>query len=77
MSGATALSTATNGGTVELDLQCARCGSPDVGSVTRMARAKLLAVDASEGELAQTIADYLQAREGAGQLIFETGRTRR
>jgi hypothetical protein len=36
----------------------------------------VLAVDASDGEAAQTIADYLQAREGAGQLIFETGRTR-
>jgi hypothetical protein len=53
----------------ELELQ--------LGALLEWHGAKLLAVDASDGELAQTIADYLQAREGAGQLTFETGRTRR
>jgi hypothetical protein len=53
----------------ELELQ--------LGALLEWHGAKLLAVDASDGEVAQTIADYLQAGEGAGQLIFETGRTRR
>lgn len=53
----------------ELELQ--------LGALLEWHGANLLAVDASDGEVAQTIADYLQAREGAGQLIFETGRTRR
>jgi hypothetical protein len=53
----------------ELELQ--------LGALLEWHGANLLAVDSSDGELAQTIADYLQARERAGQLIFETGRTRR
>jgi hypothetical protein len=53
--------------TAELELQ--------LGALLEWYGANLLAVDASDGDVAQTIADYLQAREGAGQLVFETGRT--
>ena len=50
----------------ELELQ--------LGALLKWHGAKLLAVDAEDGELAQKVADYLQARENAGELIYETGR---
>jgi hypothetical protein len=37
--------------------------------------AKLLALDTADSEQAQVVANYLQARENAGQLTYETGRT--
>jgi hypothetical protein len=37
--------------------------------------ADLSAVDAADGEHAQLIAGHLAEREGAGRLMFETGRS--
>lgn len=51
----------------ELELQ--------LGALLEWHGANLLAVDAADHDVAETIADYLQARENAGQLVFETGRT--
>ena len=65
MSGATALSTATNRGTSSWTCNAPAVAVPTLGALLEWPGAKLLAVDASDGELAQTIADYVQAREGA------------
>ncbi|MCW2559889.1 MAG: transcriptional regulator, GntR family [Mycobacterium sp.] len=40
-----------------------------MGALLEWHGSNLLAVDASNGEVAQTIADYLQAREGAGSQL--------
>jgi hypothetical protein len=47
----------------------------ELGALLEWHGADLLAVDAEDGVAAQTIADYLQARENAGEITYETGKT--
>ncbi|HTI76043.1 MAG TPA: DUF4265 domain-containing protein [Mycobacterium sp.] len=46
----------------------------ELGALLEWHGSSLLAVDAENGEVAQKVADYLQARETAGELTYETGR---
>lgn len=46
-----------------------------LGALTEWSSPNLLGVDASDEDHAQVIADFLDEREKAGQLIYETGRT--
>ena len=45
-----------------------------LGALVEWSSVNLLAVDATDPEHAQKVADFLQAREDLGQLIYETGR---
>ena len=45
------------------------------GALLEWSSANLLAVDAADEANAQRIADYLAEQEGAGRLMFETGRS--
>lgn len=47
----------------------------EMGAVLEWSSRSLLAVDALDDEHAQRIADFLQAREDLGQLLYETGRS--
>jgi hypothetical protein len=47
----------------------------DLGALTEWSSVNLLAVDAENAEQAQVVADYLDAREKRGELMFETGRS--
>jgi hypothetical protein len=46
-----------------------------MGGVVEWSSVNLLAVDAADGNHAQTIADWLHERELAGDLVYETGKT--
>jgi hypothetical protein len=45
-----------------------------LGALMEWGSPELLAVDARDEVMAQRVADYLQGRENAGELAFETGR---
>jgi hypothetical protein len=47
----------------------------ELGALTEWSSVNLLAVDAENAEQAQAVADYLDAREKSGELMFETGRS--
>jgi hypothetical protein len=47
----------------------------ELGALLEWSSADLPAVDAADGEHAQLIAGHLAEREGAGRLMFETGRS--
>ena len=47
----------------------------ELGALLEWSSANLLAVDAAGEANAQRIADYLAEQEGAGRLMFETGRS--
>jgi hypothetical protein len=44
-----------------------------MGALTEWSSLNLLAVDASDATVAQTVADFLAEAEGAGRLLYETG----
>jgi uncharacterized protein DUF4265 len=46
-----------------------------LGSLIEWSSRNLLAVDAADGEHAQSVADFLMEREKAGHLVYETGRS--
>jgi len=46
-----------------------------LGALTEWSSPNLLGVDATDRKHAQVIADFLDARERAGQLLYETGRS--
>lgn len=46
-----------------------------MGALTEWSSLNLLAVDASNASVAQAIADFLALAEGAGRLLYETGRS--
>jgi hypothetical protein len=48
----------------------------DVGALIEWSSLNLLAIDASDEEMARAVAAVLQAHEDAGHLEYETGRTR-
>lgn len=48
----------------------------DLGALVEWSSVNLLAVDAENEKRAQAVADYLDAREKKGELMFETGRSR-
>jgi len=47
----------------------------ELGALSEWSSTNLLAVDASDGAHAQSIADYLAEQERAGRLMYETGRS--
>jgi Domain of unknown function (DUF4265) len=47
----------------------------ELGALLEWSSANLLAVDVEDDERAQGVADYLDAREKRGELMFETGRS--
>lgn len=47
----------------------------ELGALLEWSSANLLAVDAADEADGQRIADYLAEQEGAGRLMFETGRS--
>lgn len=46
-----------------------------LGSLIEWSSRNLLAIDAADGERAQLVASFLMAREKAGHLVYETGRS--
>jgi len=47
----------------------------ELGALLEWSSANLLAVDAADAVRAQRVADYLAEQQGAGRLMYETGRS--